>query len=80
MMFSGGGFDPAVASPVDKQASSVEQQLLDAVEGTEATVKNKAGKPAPEAPKANPEAKPSEPSKEDAAKVEKPSAVKSTDP
>ncbi len=46
MMFSGGGFDPAVASPVEKQTPGVEQQLRDAVEGSGSTDKNKVEPPA----------------------------------
>ena len=37
MMFGGGGFNPAVAAPVDNQDSGVEQQLRDAVEESDVT-------------------------------------------
>lgn len=37
MMFSGGGFNPAAASPSDNKDTGVEQALLDAVEGSEAS-------------------------------------------
>ena len=44
MMFSGGGFNPAVASPLDKQDTGVEQQLLNAVDGSSVTVDSGAKK------------------------------------
>lgn len=42
MMFSGGGFNPAVASPLDKQDTGVERQLLNAVDGFSAAVDSSA--------------------------------------
>ncbi|MFC5132295.1 VWA domain-containing protein [Paeniglutamicibacter kerguelensis] len=66
MMFGGGGFNPAVAAPVDNQDSGVERQLRDAVEGPETSTGSKGTKTGAET--VAPESKPEETSKQNTAK------------
>ena len=65
MMFGGGGFNPAVAAPVDNQDSGVERQLRDAVEGPETSAGSKGTKTGAET--VAPESKPEETSKQNTA-------------
>ncbi|MGL3804483.1 prealbumin-like fold domain-containing protein [Paeniglutamicibacter sp. R2-26] len=71
MMFGGGGFNPAVASPVDSTDPAVEKQLTDATEETDPAVTASAEKPSGET--AEPEPAPAPKETEEPA-AEKPAA------